>query len=457
MATLGEYFESEARDRLAELDRRLHRLPTPDAAELYRNARALRGAAQIAREGRIYRAASVLEAALKAVAAGDISWTDTVAAHARATVEDLQSILGRHGDDDQLDTRVDQTIHRWSGTGVRMPPQVTGTGSEEGGAGGASREFREFAAREVAAIADALDNALQQLAESPMDREPLRTILQRQRALLGAARLDELPVVAEILRAVEDLSGVIARLDIAVKREWLDVFRVARDGLRSAIQPLQLEQDPPATHSLSRLRHIREELLDRYAMAAAEASADQGNPARPLPFEFSTSSPAAPATPAAPAREAPAPVSTPAPAERPARTPAEPFAPADAPAPAHGETAAPAAAAPWTAGPPPDPVPAAVAFPDPDSMAVPVLEAVPEQGEEIMDLGPESIVTPGPDAAEGWHAEDVVSIDDLTYSREAALQRALQLRDEILDSQPLDPRAREAASEVFDLIRMALG
>lgn len=459
MATLGEYFETEARDRLAELDRRLRRPGEPDAAELYRHARALRGAAQIAREERIQRAARVFEAALNAASSGSLAWTDTVAAHARASVEDLQILLARKGDDDQLDARVAQIIQRWSSAGLPLPGQVTGAYGAVGADAGATREFREFAAREVEAIADALDVALQQLAESPMDREPLRTILQRQRALLGATRLDELPVVAEILRAVEDLSGVIARLDIAVKREWLDVFRVARDGLRSAVGPLQQEQDPPATHALSRLRHIREELLDRYTPRVAEAPLSLAGRTGTMPFEFATDPPDAPAATGPSVHEP-------------------------------------------TRGPVVEAVAEQILDPGVDAVAEPVLdlgvEAVVEPVldlsvdavvEPMLDLGVESVVEPVPDpgvgtagvpglgtgedillapgpesiveaaapASNAADADGVVSIDDLAYSPDAALRRALQLRETVLAAEPLDPRAREAASEVFDLIRMALG
>lgn len=423
MATLGEYFETEARDRLAELDRRLRRPGEPDAAELYRHARALRGAAQIAREERIQRAARVFEAALNAASKGSLAWTDAVAAHARASVEDLQVLLERKGDDDQLDARVAQIVQRWSSAGLPVPGQVTGAYGAVGADAGATREFREFAAREVEAIADALDVALQQLAESPMDREPLRTILQRQRALLGATRLDELPVVAEILRAVEDLSGVIARLDIAVKREWLDVFRVARDGLRSAVEPLQQEQDPPATHALSRLRHIREELLDRYSPRVADQPLSLAGRTGTMPFEFATDPSESPAAAGPPVRE---------------------------------PTAA--------------PVVEAVVEPlldlEVEAVAEPVLdlgvEAVAEPGLEagddvVLAPGPESIVETVAPAIDAADADGVVSIDDLAYSPDAALRRALQLRATVLEAQPLDPRAREAASEVFDLIRMALG
>ena len=47
---------------------------------------------------------------------------------------------------------------------------------------------------------------------------------------------------------------MIAKLDVGVKQEWLDIYRVAREGLRAAIEPLRADVDPPPTHALARLR-----------------------------------------------------------------------------------------------------------------------------------------------------------------------------------------------------------
>jgi chemotaxis protein histidine kinase CheA len=394
MVTLTEYFETEARERLAELERGLRRHPhEPDA--LHRAARAVRGAAQIARETRVCRAAGALEAAMKAASAGDLAWSDAVAAHARATLDDIAWLLDHADDEDARDARVDGVVRRWTDAGVRVAPHVTGSFAEAAADAAASREFREFAAREVAAIADALDAGLQQLGERPTDREPLRTILLRQRALLGAARLDELPVVAEILRAVQDLTRVIARLDVAVKREWLEIFRIARDALRGTLGPLQRHEVPPVTHPVSRLRHMRGELLQRYGSEDDAADRDAGTLRQLMPFDF-TSAPSAVMQDARPAiggggREG-----------------------------AAGRSGT-----------------------DDDGEVMVLGEDV------IVELGPEFIVTSPADA--------VVAVEDLAYTPDAALRRALALQDTILRAAAGDPRARDAADELFDLIRLALG
>ncbi len=277
MATLTEFFDTEARryiDRLRELAGE----SAPDANEVYRNARALRGSAQMAREDRVYRSALAFETAARAVAQGALAWSDDVASRVRESVTDLQTLVAG-GDANALDTVTNGSIERWSSAGVDMPSGATGTAAPAP-SHDAVQEFRSFAAAEVDGIADALDKGVQALSDNPMDREALKSILRRQRALLGAARLDEIPVIAEILRAVEDLTRVIVKLDVGVKREWLDIYRVAREGLKAAGEPLRANQNPQPSHPLARLRHMRAELLERYG--AGEAVSAAGGPEQGL-------------------------------------------------------------------------------------------------------------------------------------------------------------------------------
>ncbi|MEO5510707.1 MAG: hypothetical protein ABIV28_05580 [Longimicrobiales bacterium] len=270
MATLTEFFDSEAQRYLETLTDLL-RGSTPNPDEVYRAARALRGSAQMAREDRVYRSALAFENGARAVAQGTLAWSDDIAGRVRGSIADVQRIIAG-GDASDLDAVTRASVERWTSAGVEMP-----AGADAAAASGQKRdavqEFRAFAAAEVDGISEALDRGVQALSAQPMDREALKTILRRQRALLGAARLDEIPVVAEILRAVEDLTRVIVKLDIGVKREWLDIFRVAREGLKAAGEPLRANQDPPPSNHVARLRHMREELLERYGTGEAVSAA----------------------------------------------------------------------------------------------------------------------------------------------------------------------------------------
>jgi chemotaxis protein histidine kinase CheA len=265
MPTLNQYFEAETRDLLGQLQRELQST-APDTSLLHRAARAVRGTAQMARADRLQRAAVAFETALRDLAGERVAWSAEFAQRARDSVEDLFDMLRLSHDDPAQDDLLTSILERWHDTGP-APVQAAAESAPDMG------DFRRFAAREIGAIASALDVALHQLAATPMDREPLKVVLRRQRALLGSARLDSIPVVAEILRAVEDLTRVVAKLDVGVKQEWLDIYRVARDGLRAAVEPLERDEDPPSSHAVSRLRHIRTELLERYG--AAESASFQ--------------------------------------------------------------------------------------------------------------------------------------------------------------------------------------
>jgi chemotaxis protein histidine kinase CheA len=275
MATLREFFTTEAGDYLAQLTAAVQRLDTGsgDPAELHRHTRGLRGSAQMAREDRVYHAAMGLEAAARSVATGLVGWTEDISTRIRRTLEDIDALIKGGESDDLADGRLKRTLDRWKEMGVELPqnaPAAPTPVSE------ASRQFQQFAAHEISGIVIEMEAALQTLATDPRNRDPLKSILRRQRALLGAARLEEISVVAEALRATEDMTRVIAKLNVPVKEEWLAVFRSARDVLRNAVEPLQRGELPTTSPALSKLRTLRQELLDRYG--EGEAVAVTGGP-----------------------------------------------------------------------------------------------------------------------------------------------------------------------------------
>src|SRR5688572_8414303 len=105
MATLTEYFETEARDFLIQLERGVQTEAPPDATQLQRSARALRGTAQMAREERVFRATSAFEAVLRALANNTLAWSDDVRDRARETVSDLRALVMRGDAAEALDQR----------------------------------------------------------------------------------------------------------------------------------------------------------------------------------------------------------------------------------------------------------------------------------------------------------------------------------------------------------------
>ena len=395
MATLRDFFITEAADYLTRLTASVQQLDTGsgDPKELHRHSRALRGSAQMAREDRVYRAALGLEAAARAVANGIANWTEDISTRIRRTLEDLDALVKADEPDDAADSRLKRALERWQDMDVEgqaETPSATAPASE------ASRQFMQFAAHEVAGVVNELEAGLVTLALDARNRDPLKAILRRQRALLGAARLDEIAVVAEALRATEDMTRVIAKLNVPVKEEWLAVFRSARDVLKAAVDPLRRGENPPPNPALSRLRTLRQELLDRYGEGDMLAVTGAPTPA------------AAAAAAAAHAEAAAAHL---------AATQTPPAEPA-------GATAPPAAAA-STPAPSPRPGPAARTS---EPARVPAPAAAPADG--------------------------VVPIDSLVYQGERALKRALELQPDIEKLAGDDAEARDQVRELFDLIRL---
>jgi chemotaxis protein histidine kinase CheA len=360
MATLREYFVSEADDVLARIDEALDRLDAGngDANELALLARALRGSAHLARESNVYRAGLGLEAAARALSSGRISWNARVSGHTRQTMEDLYALV--HGGEaaGAADARVGYVLERWRALGVDLPASNAAGASESRSDGrGANREFRQYAAQEISAIAAEIDSGLKKLAGAPRELDPVRFMLRRQRALLGSARLGEIAIVAETLHAFETLAQLIVKLNLPVLDEWFDALTAARDVLNAATTQLRKGDDPSSTSAYVKLRALHRELAGRY------------NESTELP---------APAGASAPHQEARAPGPV-------------PFARPNGPAPsAHSDTS-------------------------------------------------------------------VVPIEQLCFSGERALRRALELRSQLDQLADQNGVSRESMDELFDLIRLGIG
>src|SRR5690606_28595747 len=143
MATLNDYFRTEARDFLNALERSLSRAPAPDAAELHRAVRGLRGTAQMAREQRVFEVVAAFEMVTRSLAGGALAWSDHVASRARETIADLRALLDPAEDDEQLDARVANATARWREGHAAPAPSRTVVAEED-----ERRAFREFTARE---------------------------------------------------------------------------------------------------------------------------------------------------------------------------------------------------------------------------------------------------------------------------------------------------------------------
>jgi hypothetical protein len=268
MPTVREFFVSEATDYVEQLDALLQAGQSGeiDGPELQRLGKALRGSALLAREDNVQRLAATLEAAGRGVASGTIVWGEAFTTAATRTERIIRRIVS--GEDRDPERLVRDVLEDWRELGI-VATETRGSAPESPAR---LREFRAYAARETGAILQELNAALAALPRDPTDRDPLKSLLRRQRALLGAKQLEAVPVVAETLKTIDDVSRLVARLNVPVLGEWSELYRLARDVLASSVAPLQRLEDPPATPALAGLRQIRDEILERHGDAAPAAA-----------------------------------------------------------------------------------------------------------------------------------------------------------------------------------------
>ena len=397
MPTVRDFFAREAGDYLDRLDQVLEGLDDGVIApiELHKVARTLRGSAQMAREDAFARVAAALESVARAVVEGRARWDPDLSGRLKETAVDLRALL--LSEPDEGGARADASVSRLAGLASATRPLVEG--HESDGA------FRDFAAREGAAVLATLETALRGLANDPRDREPLKTVLRRQRALMGAARLPSIPVLSEALTAVDEITRMVARLDVPVTGEWLEVYQLAQQVLVPLVAGLQRGENVSPAPALVRLRALREQLIERYGAEEPtrqppvltpqdEAGAGITTVRPPTP---AVARPAAPSPPPPRAAAPPPPLPRPGPAPRPAAVPPRP-APAPAPAPAAAAGNGAVSAAPGT----------------------------------------------------------VVGIEQFVYKGDRALVRVLELRAALEEAVVAgDPGALDLLMEIFDLIEAA--
>jgi colicin import membrane protein len=225
MATLRGYFEREANellDRLGEFAEP-STPATGGTAELYRVGRELRGAAQIAREDRVFQLARQVEHAARDAAARSSSLDAALRELVASTVADLRHLMAGRESEAEADARLSAALRRWPATRA-----------VDGESGSSAGEFEALAPREIAAIAAAPERAL---------AAPERALAAPERALAApeaAAEAEAVPVErlcyddAGAIRRALELRETIERAvasdpdGAAAVEELFDLLRIAR-------------------------------------------------------------------------------------------------------------------------------------------------------------------------------------------------------------------------------------
>jgi hypothetical protein len=208
----ADFFALEAGECLDRLETLASTETAPSGDEFLRMARVLRGAALMAGQAQIARAAGGLEALARAHRDQRRPWDAATREYVAQAVEEFRLLVRRVREWNDSDTARATRL----GRGLESLSGSQPLAAIEPAAPAAPRELntgvRAFVAREGALIASALDRAARTLRTTPADRDPLYNVIRRMQSLRGLAELGDLTPLAEILDGIELAVGDLTRL-----------------------------------------------------------------------------------------------------------------------------------------------------------------------------------------------------------------------------------------------------
>ena len=201
-----DFFILEAGEYLGRLSSLANSAGVPNAEEIVRFARALRGSAQMAAQQPIARAATALEQLLRAVRDGRLTWNPDVASVTSRTIEDLRGLVERvkrwSPDEAAVVDRITAELEALRGGAATTPP-VPAQATEAG--------IRAFLAREAASIGNVLAQAAHAVRGGVTPAEPADAVLRRMHSLQGMAALADFPPLPDLMDGIERLCRSIAQ------------------------------------------------------------------------------------------------------------------------------------------------------------------------------------------------------------------------------------------------------
>src|SRR5213596_2508094 len=227
---MSDFFALEAGEYLERLDGLLAKSDHPNADELVRLARALRGSALMANQQAIARAAAGLESLARAVHDGRRVWDAPTKQLAVRAVDDLKIFVRRAGAWTDADTAKAEAL------GQELD-QVAGRPSAQIRAAealGLDAGARAFVAREGAAIASALDRAAQTLRGNPLAHDPLQQVLRALQPLRGLAAVNDLPPLPDVLEGIERAIAELSRAGIDPPANVGELFQAGAAAIARA-------------------------------------------------------------------------------------------------------------------------------------------------------------------------------------------------------------------------------
>jgi len=227
---MSDFFALEAGEYLERLDGLLAASDSPNADEVVRLARALRGSALMANHHAIARTAAALEALARAVREGRRAWDAQTKQLAVRGVDDLKIFVRRAPAWSDADTAkaeaLAQELEQLAGRPSAQVRAAEALGLDAGA--------RAFVAREGAAIASALDRAAQALRANPLAHDPLQHVLRALQPLRGLAAVNDLPPLPDLLEGIERAIAELSRAGIDPPAHVSELFQAGATAIARA-------------------------------------------------------------------------------------------------------------------------------------------------------------------------------------------------------------------------------
>jgi hypothetical protein len=195
---LTEFFAMEAGDYVERLDALVSPPSQPDADELVRLTRALRGSALMAKQADIALAAAAFEHFARDVKDRRRHWDDVTKQAAVHAVDEFKILIRQVGSWTDLESERAIRLARGLDPEGTFTEPATRDRVQTLDAG-----TRAFIGREGAAVGSALDRAAKSLQQDPDDHDSLQRVITIMQPLRGLSILSELPPMPELLDGIQ--------------------------------------------------------------------------------------------------------------------------------------------------------------------------------------------------------------------------------------------------------------
>jgi hypothetical protein len=230
---VDDFFALEAGEYLDRLATLAAASGPPNADELVRFTRALRGSALMANQQAIARAAGSLEHLVRGYRDGRRTWDADLSATFREATDTLRTLVERARswtpDDSARAEKLALHLERSAGGASRPITAPIPAQSEAG--------VRAFLAREAASLGSVLDQAARGLAGGSVSAEAVLMVVRRMQPLRGLAALTDYPPLPDLLDGIERTVTGVGRLEVS-QRDGAARLDAAAVGLARAARDI---------------------------------------------------------------------------------------------------------------------------------------------------------------------------------------------------------------------------